>query len=169
MPAGMTIVALLASVATLRMPDGVSTDESGRLVATKSVTRGAVICQINHGLVMSKDSAQETSLLTYLDPVEGPAVRGLPHWAALPDEVVITLQLGVARAVLAAQRPTHNLTHRPAVWQAWLQVAAATTGGTLLWTTDERSILEGSQVMRFEQERAQRAVARMEVCALALS
>ena len=52
-----------------------------RLAATRDIVTGEVLLELQRALVLSKDSAQDTALLTYLDPEDGQLPPGLPHCA----------------------------------------------------------------------------------------
>ena len=136
--------------------DPVVIDASGRLVLSRAVEEGETIIRVPRESVLSKDSAQDGSLLAYLDPFEGPAPRGLPHWAALPDEFVLMLQLALHSRDAAAAREATGAEGSEPPWSAWLEQFGRQANGTTHWSAAQREWLEGSQVLRHEAEHARR-------------
>ena len=55
-----------------------------------------VVMELPSHRLLSKDDAQRTQLLRYLDPEDGAPPRGLPHWVSIPDDFVLALQLALA-------------------------------------------------------------------------
>ena len=128
---------------------------NGRLVTTRAAAEDALLLELPREWVMSKDSAQDTSLLRYLDPFDEPPPRGLPHWSALPDDFVLALQLALLQRDAGAA--TRGEERTSAGWSAaWLEMARVQLNGTPHWTADERELLEGSQVLRREAEQLRR-------------
>ena len=167
-------LSLLALAETSDVPTSILIDSSGRLVTSRAVAAHVVLVEVPRGSVLSKDSAQDTSLLAYLDPFEGPAPRGLPHWASLPDDFVLALQLalrtseevahGSATAAAADDEDgaASALGENATNWRSWLETAATQLDGTLHWTADEREWLEGSQALRHEAAHVNRVAWQLE-------
>ena len=151
------VLTLLLPFATCQpTSDPVVIDASGRLVLSRAVEEGETIIRVPRESVLSKDSAQDGSLLAYLDPFEGPAPRGLPHWAALPDEFVLMLQLALHSRDAAAAREATGAEGSEPPWSAWLEQFGRQANGTTHWSAAQREWLEGSQVLRHEAEHARR-------------
>ena len=165
---------LLAAAGLLTGPLAI---EGGQLVTSAAVRVGTVLLEVPREFALSKDSAQETSLLQYLDPEDGVLPRGMPHWAALPDEFVLALQLlllwpvdptsqpmaspGHSSAqiqpdgrVLTRHGASHEATASDGLWRAWLRLAAAQLGGTAHWEADELQRLDGSHALKLRETRA---------------
>ena len=69
---------------------------------------------------MTKDSAQALPIIRFLDAEDGRPPRGLPHWAALPDDFVLALQLMHLRSAappLACDEA--NASSRSISWRAF--------------------------------------------------
>ena len=128
----------MASLLSLLPPTQALRHAEPGLVAAKALSTGAVLLKLPRHYVLSKDSAQETALLDFLDP-EDASIAGLPHWAALPDDFVLALQL--AHAHYADENATF-------AWRKWLEVSMARLNSTALWTAGERAWLNGSHCLR---------------------
>ena len=115
------------------LPDGFGI-VAGRLTTTSNFEAGVHLLHLPRQSVLTKDDAQSTSLLRYLDQDE---VRGLPHWAALPDEFVLALQLAHSEHLASAS-------------------AASPLNGTAHWTATQRAELAGSYVLRRALEQGER-------------
>ena len=100
------------------------------LTVTRPVEAGELLLELPGTAALTKDSAQDTSLLQYLDPEDGRPPPGMPHWAALPDDFVLALQL------LQLQRTRSDRPDDP--WGAWLRLAPKQLHGTAHWGEDER-------------------------------
>ena len=113
----------------------------GQLVTTTAIAPGSVLLEVPHAIALSKDSAQTTRLLPYLDPEDGALPAGMPHWAALPDEFALELQvMDLARDQNAPDSPhvapDHLASTSRAIDAAGLQSEAnpsvnASEGGTV--------------------------------------
>ena len=106
------------------------------LTVTRPVEAGELLLELPGTAALTKDSAQDTSLLQYLDPEDGRPPPGMPHWAALPDDFVLALQL------LQLQRTRSERPDDP--WGAWLRLAPKQLHGTAHWGEDEREWLAAS-------------------------
>ena len=106
------------------------------LTVTRPVEAGELLLELPGTAALTKDSAQDTSLLQYLDPEDGRPPPGMPHWAALPDDFVLALQL------LQLQRARGDRPDDP--WGAWLRLAPKQLHGTAHWGEDEREWLTAS-------------------------
>ena len=105
------------------------------LTVTRPVEEGELLLELPGTAALTKDSAQDTSLLQYLDPEDGRPPPGMPHWAALPDDFVLALQLLQLQA--RGDRPDDP-------WGAWLRLAPKQLRGTAHWGADEREWLAAS-------------------------
>lgn len=114
---------------------------SHRVVTTSAIEPNTALISIPQSLLLSKDDAQSTALLRFLDPEDGPRPPGLPHWAALPDVSVLALQLALRNDQLAA---TQRL------------------NGTWHWTATEQEALEGSHAFRHAAEHSKRLDGHLE-------
>jgi hypothetical protein len=117
-----------------------------RLATARPVEADEVLLRLPRRLALSKDSAQGTVLLRYLDPVDGRRPAGLPHWAALPHAFVLALQL------LLSMRPAQGGGDASAMWRSWLALAATQLNGTAHWAAEERSWLAGSVAVEGDGE-----------------
>ena len=106
------------------------------LTVTRPVEADELLLELPDTAALTKDSAQDTSLLQYLDPEDGRPPPGMPHWATLPDDFVLALQL------LQLQRAGSDRPDDP--WGAWLRLAPTQLRGTAHWGEDEREWLAAS-------------------------
>ena len=95
-----------------------------RLSATRVFEADARILTLPAVDVLTKDDAQSTALLPFLDPEDGVLPPRFPHWMALPDEFALALQLA-------------------------LESGGTDTvlNGTAHWAADENEALEGSHIL----------------------
>ena len=128
------------------LPDGFAI-VAGRLTTTSRFEAGAHLLHLPRQSVLTKDDAQSTSLLRYLDEEQ---VRGLPHWAALPDEFVLALQLALSEHLASAS-------------------AASPLNGTAHWTATQRENLVGSYVLRRALEHGERVEGQLRTLLSALA
>lgn len=141
----------------------------GRLVTRLAASAGDVLLHLPRELVLSKDSAQDSPfLLSYLDPADGASAIGLPHWSALPDDFILALQIAMA-AGEEAHAPAAKQLDGSARWRSWLELALTQLNGTMRWNDEERTWLEGSQVLPLEAEMAQRIEWQLETLMGALA
>ena len=132
------------------VPDGLAV-EGNRLITTRQFAAGEQVLFIARQATLSKDSAQVTALLQFLDPTDGKLPRGMMHWAKQPDAVVIALLVSQLDALL----PKAN----HAAWTSWLSHATH-LNGTTDWSADELEPLEathchtrsGEHVKRLDQQ-----------------
>ena len=123
---------LLASDATL--PQGLALLGS-RLITTRPFTANEVVFDFPRSSYLSKDDAQSTALLDFLDPADGERPALFPHWAALPDTFVLALQLALVNGEAAS---------------------ISSLNSTVQWSTSERALLDGSYSLKHSVEYTQR-------------
>ena len=63
------------------------------LIAGRDFVAGELLLELPLSAALTKDSAQALPIIRFLDAEDGRPPRGLPHWAALPDDFVLALQL----------------------------------------------------------------------------
>ena len=69
---------------------------AARLTAARAFDAESRILMLPASAILTKDDAQSTSLLKYLDPEDGALLPPrFPHWSALPDSFALALQLAL--------------------------------------------------------------------------
>ena len=63
------------------------------LITGRDFVAGELLLELPLSAALTKDSAQALPIIRFLDAEDGRPPRGLPHWAALPDDFVLALQL----------------------------------------------------------------------------
>ena len=90
---------------------------AARLTAARAFDAESRILMLPASAILTKDDAQSTSLLKYLDPEDGALLPPrFPHWSALPDSFALALQLahlGLVPRGLALLRREAQLLRRP--------------------------------------------------------
>ena len=129
--------ALLEALRTADLLPAALSIESGRLVTARSFAVGETLLELAQTSALDKDSAQDTALLPFVDPEDGRLASGMPHWAALPDEFALAMQLLLLMRGDGPARP---------VWDAWLRLASLQLRGTSHWSEEERGFLAESHM-----------------------
>ena len=127
--------ALLAALRSAVLLPPALTIDHAVLKVVQPFESGELLLELPPMVALTKDSAQDTTLLSYLDPVDGRQPPSMPHWTALPDDFVLALQLLLLQVVGGGRGP---------LWAAWLQLAPLQLNGTAHWDEAERTWLAGS-------------------------
>jgi hypothetical protein len=146
--------------------DGLSI-ESGLVTTSREFYAGDILLELPASLVMTKDSAQDTELLRFLDPPDGRSPPGVPHWSALPEDFVMALQLALVCAEAQAGERTEAVQAQApstlGTWSTWLGTATAQLHGTRHWRAEEHDWLDGSRVLQIERELSARIASQLTV------
>ena len=126
--------ALLAALRSAVLLPPALTIDHAVLKVVQPFESGELLLELPPMVALTKDSAQDTTLLSYLDPEDGRQPPSMPHWTALPDDFVLALQL-LLQVVGDGRGP---------LWAAWLQLAPLQLNGTAHWDEAEREWLSGS-------------------------
>ena len=116
------------------------------LITVRDFVAGELLLELPLSAALTKDSAQALPIIRFLDAEDGRPPRGLPHWAALPDDFVLALQLMHLRSAAPPLACDDDSATHP--WLAWLEHAPLQIHGTPHWSDAERQWLAGSHVER---------------------
>ena len=91
------------------------------LITGRDFVAGELLLELPLSAALTKDSAQALPIIRFLDAEDGRPPRGLPHWAALPDDFVLALQLMHLRSAAPPLACDDDSATHP--WLAWLEHA----------------------------------------------
>ena len=107
----LPVMELLASSSLRSMHD--------TLITVRDFVAGELLLELPLSAALTKDSAQALPIIRFLDAEDGRSPRGLPHWAALPDDFVLALQLMHLRSAAPPLACDDDSATHP--WLAWLR------------------------------------------------